>query len=62
MRVQDELRRHYGGAGIPRPRRWGSFRVMPSRAEFWQESPDGLHGRVRYRCEGGGWMVERLEP
>ena len=61
-RVQDELRRHPGGAGVPRPRRWGGFRVLPSRVEFWQESPDGLHDRIRYRREGGGWMVERLEP
>jgi pyridoxamine 5'-phosphate oxidase len=60
--VQDELRRYPGGAGVPRPRRWGGFRVRPSRVEFWQESPDGLHDRIRYRRAGGGWMIERLEP
>src|SRR5262249_34717402 len=62
MQVQDWLRRHPGGADIPRPRRWGGFRVLPSRVEFWQESPDGLHDRIRYRREGGGWMIERLSP
>jgi pyridoxamine 5'-phosphate oxidase len=36
--------------------------VLPSRVEFWQESPDGLHDRIRYHREGGGWMIERLEP
>jgi pyridoxine/pyridoxamine 5'-phosphate oxidase len=36
--------------------------VLPSRVEFWQESPDGLHDRIRYRREGGGWMIERLSP
>jgi pyridoxamine 5'-phosphate oxidase len=60
--VQDGLRRHPGGAGVPRPRRWGGFRVLPSRVEFWQESPDGLHDRIRYRREGGGWTIERLSP
>jgi len=60
--VQDELRRHGGGAGIPRPQRWGGFRVLPSQVEFWQESPDGLHDRIRYRGEGGSWMIERLSP
>ena len=60
MRVQDELRRHPGGAGIPRPRRWSGFRVLPFRVEFLQESPGGLHDRIRYRREGGGWMIERL--
>jgi pyridoxamine 5'-phosphate oxidase len=60
--VQDELRRHGDGAGVPRPQRWGGFRVLPSRVEFWQESPDGLHDRIRYRREGGGWTIERLSP
>ena len=60
--VRDGRRRHPGGTGVPRPRRWGGFRVLPSRVEFWQESPDGLHDRIRYRREGGGWTIERLSP
>jgi pyridoxamine 5'-phosphate oxidase len=60
--VRDILRRHPDGTGIPRPRRWGGFRVLPSRAEFWQESTDGLHDRIRYRREGDGWIMERLSP
>ncbi|HSS88449.1 MAG TPA: pyridoxine 5'-phosphate oxidase C-terminal domain-containing protein [Streptosporangiaceae bacterium] len=60
--VRDGLRRHPGGAGVPRPRRWGGFRVLPSCVEFWQESPDGLHDRIRYRREGGGWTTEPLSP
>jgi pyridoxamine 5'-phosphate oxidase len=60
--VEDEVRRHVGGADVPRPQRWGGFRVLPSRVEFWQESPDGLHDRIRYRREGDGWMIERLSP
>jgi pyridoxamine 5'-phosphate oxidase len=60
--VQDELRRYPGGADVPRPQRWGGFRVLPSRVEFWQESPDGLHDRIRYRRGPGGWIIERLSP
>jgi pyridoxamine 5'-phosphate oxidase len=60
--VQDMLRHHPGGADVPRPQRWGGFRVLPSRVEFWQESPDGLHDRIRYHREDGGWMIERLSP
>jgi pyridoxamine 5'-phosphate oxidase len=56
------LRRHPGGADFPRPRRWGGFRVLPSSVEFWQESPDGLHDRIRYRAQGSGWIIERLSP
>ena len=25
----------------------GGFRVLPDRVEFWQESPAGLHDRIR---------------
>ena len=60
--VRDTLRRHPGGAGVPRPQRWGGLRVLPSRVEFWQESPDGLHDRIRYRPAGSGWIIERLSP
>ena len=60
--VRDVPRRHPGGAGVPRPQRWGGFRLLPSRVEFWQESPDGLHDRIRCRREGGGWIIERLSP
>ena len=60
--VQDELRRYPGGADVPRPPRWGGFRVLPASVEFWQESPDGLHDRFRYRLAGGGWTTERLSP
>jgi pyridoxamine 5'-phosphate oxidase len=60
--VQDELRRYPGGADVPRPPRWGGFRVLPASVEFWQESPDGLHDRIRYRRGGGGWTTERLSP
>ena len=60
--AEDWLRRYPGGAGVPRPQRWGGFRVLPASVEFWQESPDGLHDRIRYRRGGGGWTIERLSP
>ena len=60
--TRDIARGHPGGAGLPRPPRWGGFRILPSRVEFWQESPDGLHDRIRYRQHGSGWLTERLSP
>jgi pyridoxamine 5'-phosphate oxidase len=60
--VRDTARRHPGGAGLPRPQRWGGFRLLPSSVEFWQESPDGLHDRIRYRQHGRDWITERLSP
>jgi pyridoxamine 5'-phosphate oxidase len=61
-RARDIAGRHPGGAGLPRPPRWGGFRLLPSSVEFWQESPDGLHDRIRYRQQASGWTTERLSP
>lgn len=48
---------------VPRPPRWGGFRVSPSEIEFWQGRPARLHDRIRYRrLDGGAWARERLAP
>jgi pyridoxamine 5'-phosphate oxidase len=51
-----------GGGAVERPARWGGFRIEPEVVEFWEESPDGLHARVRHRLVDGGWLVEELDP
>jgi pyridoxamine 5'-phosphate oxidase len=61
-RVQDMQPREPADPDLPRPPRWGGFRVRPDRVEFWQESPDGLHDRIRYRRTGSDWTTERLAP
>jgi pyridoxamine 5'-phosphate oxidase len=61
-RVQDMQLGYSGSADIPRPPRWGGFRVLPDRVEFWEESPDGLHDRIRYWRAGDDWTTERLSP
>jgi pyridoxamine 5'-phosphate oxidase len=61
-RVKDIQLRDPAGTDLPRPERWGGFRVLPDRVEFWQESPDGLHDRIRYRRAGSNWTIERLSP
>lgn len=50
------------GTPVPRPDFWGGLRVVPESVEFWQGRRDRLHDRLRYRREGGGWVVERLAP
>jgi pyridoxamine 5'-phosphate oxidase len=47
---------------VPRPERWGGYRVEPDAVEFWQGRPDRLHDRLRYRRDGDAWTVERLSP
>jgi pyridoxamine 5'-phosphate oxidase len=47
---------------LPRPAHWGGFRLIPDAYEFWEHRENRLHDRVRYRRDGGSWVVERLAP
>ena len=46
----------------PRPLHWGGYCVHPDEIEFWQQGPDRLHDRLRYRRSRGHWILERLSP
>lgn len=50
------------GVPVPLPQGWGGFRVVPTTVELWQGRASRLHDRLRYRREGGTWVVERLAP
>lgn len=56
------LRAEFENREIPRPARWGGYRVIPDRIEFWQGQPNRLHDRLNYIRDGRGWRVERLAP
>lgn len=54
--------------GLARPDRWGGYRITPATVELWEEGPNRLHDRLRYRprddgaVTAGAWAVERLSP
>ena len=50
------------GEDVPRPERWGGYRLRPHEWEFWQHRLDRLHDRFRYRRGDEGWIIERLAP
>lgn len=58
----DELDTRYPGEGPPRPINWGGYCVHPDEIEFWQQGPNRLHDRLRYRKSRGAWILERLSP
>ncbi len=48
---------------VSRPSYWGGFRLIPDSIEFWEERPDRLHDRFRYRISADkNWILERLSP
>ena len=54
--------RYPNDADVPRPPRWGGYRITPERVELWEQQPDRLHDRLRYRRDGNRWTIERLSP
>jgi pyridoxamine 5'-phosphate oxidase len=58
-----EIAARFAAGPVPRPPRWGGFRVVPETIEFWQDRPNRLHDRLMYvRQPDGGWIVQRLAP
>ena len=52
----------FAGAEVPRPPRWGGYRLVPDAIEFWQHGANRMHDRIRYTRAGDGWAAERLAP
>jgi len=57
-----ELKAEYPNDSPPRPINWGGYCVHPDEIEFWQQGPNRLHDRLRYRKRRSAWMLERLSP
>ena len=58
-----EREREFEGRQVPRPPRWGGFRVAPERIEFWYGAQYRLHERQLYeRGPDGTWSRRMLYP
>ena len=53
----------FEGRDVPRPPRWGGFRVVPRAIEFWYGAQFRLHERwLHERGEDGAWSKRMLYP
>jgi pyridoxamine 5'-phosphate oxidase len=57
-----DVERAHPGDEVPRPTSWGGYVLRPDTVEFWQNRPNRLHDRLRYRRSGDEWILERLSP
>ena len=58
----EDMRRRFEGQDVPRPARWGGFRVKPEVIEFWDDRPHRLHERRVFTAAVDGWKEGLLYP
>ncbi len=49
-------------AKIPRPAHWGGYRLTPTRIEFGEDKPTGLHTRRLFTKNNSDWVSEYIFP
>lgn len=57
-----ELEKKHKEGEVPKPIRWGGYRVIPEALEFWQGRRSRLHDRIKYVFENENWIIKRLSP
>jgi pyridoxamine 5'-phosphate oxidase len=58
----EELEKKYSEGEVPKPEKWGGYKVIPEAIEFWQGRRSRLHDRIKYVFENGNWTTKRLSP
>jgi pyridoxamine 5'-phosphate oxidase len=57
-----EIEGRFAGRDVPRPPRWGGYRLVPERLELWEAGQGRLHHRVEIVRDGNRWHRRLLNP
>lgn len=58
-----DVEHEFEGRDVPRPPRWGGFRIVPASIEFWYGADYRLHERWLYEAgAAGAWSKRMLFP
>jgi len=50
------------GRNLKRPSRWGGYKLIPNRIEFWKNEANRLHRRELFILESNKWQKTLLSP
>ena len=50
------------GRNLKRPSRWGGYKLIPNRIEFWKNEVNRLHRRELFILESNKWQKTLLSP
>lgn len=57
-----DVEKRFAGREVPRPPRWGGFRLIPETFEFWLPDERRLNERWLFCRQPGGWSRSVLAP
>lgn len=57
-----DLEKRSSGSNLKRPSRWGGYKLIPNRIEFWKSEVNRLHRRELFILESNKWRKTLLSP
>ena len=57
-----DLEKRSSGSNLKRPSRWGGYKLIPGRIEFWKNEANRLHRRELFILESNKWRKTLLSP
>jgi pyridoxamine 5'-phosphate oxidase len=57
-----DLEKRSSGSNLKRPSRWGGYKLIPNRIEFWKNEVNRLHRRELFILDSNKWRKTLLSP